>query len=300
VLTLVTTVVLTGPVVAQAAANPSTGECLAASDASLQTNTLREERAQLLVCAARTCPTEVRQECASRLTEVTAKTPTVIFIVKDPSGVDLSAVKVTMDSLVLATRLDGKPLSVDPGEHNFTFEAQGQPRLTRKLSLQERVKDRREVVVLGAPDPGMTSAPPPAPQPSTAVPPASPSTFLPPSPDRSVLEPGPALDTQRVLALVSGGIGVVSLGVGTAFGVVAISKRNEARTACPGTACASETGVQDWSSANAAGNVATVGFILGGAGVLGSLALWFTARPSGPARAHVTLGLGSVQMTGTW
>jgi hypothetical protein len=120
------------------AANPTTADCLTASEASLESGNehhLRGERNQLLVCAAASCPADIRKECVRRVDEVNAAIPTITFEAKDGSGADVSAVKVTMDSEVLAERLEGTALSIDPGEHTFTFETAGQPAVTRKLVI---------------------------------------------------------------------------------------------------------------------------------------------------------------------
>jgi hypothetical protein len=133
------------------AAGPKTAECLAASEASLKSaadHKLRAELSQLLVCAAPTCPKDIRKECEGRVDEVTQQIPTIIFAAKNGSGGDLSAVKVTMDGEVLAPKLDGTALSVDPGEHKFTFEVAGQPPVDKTLVLHEGEKDRREKMVL--------------------------------------------------------------------------------------------------------------------------------------------------------
>src|SRR5579864_2251399 len=104
------------------AEGPTVADCLASSDASLKLgreHRLREERAQLLICAATDCPVVIRNECIRRVDEVNAAIPTLIFEAKDAAGNDLSAVKVTMDGEVLAQSLDGTALSIDPGLHTF-------------------------------------------------------------------------------------------------------------------------------------------------------------------------------------
>ena len=83
------------------AADPRIAECLAASEASLQSGAqhlLRTERNQLLVCSAASCPGDVRRECSRRVEEVNASIPTLIFEARDAAGQDLSAVKVTLDA----------------------------------------------------------------------------------------------------------------------------------------------------------------------------------------------------------
>jgi hypothetical protein len=49
-----------------------------------------------------------------RVDEINAAIPTVIFEAKDGAGGDLSAVRVTMDGEVLAERLEGTALSINP------------------------------------------------------------------------------------------------------------------------------------------------------------------------------------------
>jgi hypothetical protein len=134
------------------AADPTKAECLAASSASLQSDgdhKLRLERSQLLVCSSTSCPTVIRKECMTRAEQVSSQIPTLIFGAKDPSGADLIEVKVTMDGEVLAERLDGTSLAIDPGEHSFRFETPGQEPVTRRLLIQEAQKDRHEVIVFG-------------------------------------------------------------------------------------------------------------------------------------------------------
>jgi hypothetical protein len=133
-------------------ADPSTAECLAATESSVKLGNdhkLRAERAQFLVCAAASCPTDIRKDCASQVESVSAQIPTIIFEAKDPSGADINAVKVTMDGEVLAERLEGTALSIDPGEHTFAFETAGQPPVTRKFTIQQAQKDRHERITFG-------------------------------------------------------------------------------------------------------------------------------------------------------
>jgi hypothetical protein len=262
------------------AADPTTADCLAASDASLKSGNehkLRTERAQLLVCAATSCPADIRKECVRRVDDVNAAIPTIIFEAKDGSGKDLSAVKVTMDGELLAERLEGTALSIDPGEHTFVFETAGQPPLSKQFVIRESQKERRESIVIGpvvASDVGGAS-------------------------DKGA-EGASGLGTQRILAIVAGGVGVVGLGLGGVFGVMAMSKKSDAKNMCPDQ-CANQSGVNAWSDAKSAGNISTIAFIAGGVALAGGAALWFTAKPAsnGP-RAQVGVGPGSIQLKGTW
>ncbi|MFZ5892292.1 MAG: hypothetical protein ACOY0T_14635 [Myxococcota bacterium] len=255
------------------AADPTTADCLAASDASLKAGNehkLRAERAQLLICAAPSCPADIRKECTRRVEEVNAAIPTIVFEVKDAAGNDLSAVKVSMDGEVLAERLEGSALSIDPGEHTFTFEAAGQPVTIKQLLVREAEKERRELVRLG----GVST--------NTGL---GTQTSAPPLPAG---EPSGGLGGQKIGALVAAGVGVVGLGLGSAFGLSAMSKKDRAEELCPNQ-CADDAGVEAWRDARSAGNLSTVFFIIGGVGVAAAATLWFTApRSSGATQVGVS------------
>jgi hypothetical protein len=212
--------------------------------------------------------------------EVNAQIPTIVFSAKDPKGADLSAVKVSMDGEVLAERIEGAALSIDPGEHTFMFETAGQSPVTEKLVIVQGQKDRREQITFRQ---GGAAAPTQA----------APST---PSPTDSG---GRGIGTQKVLALVAGGLGVVGLGVGTVVGVIALSKKSDAQNVCPND-CPTEDGVNKWNDATSTGNISTIALIVGGVGVVGGAVLWFTAPSGSSSSPQVGLGLGGLQVKGTW
>ncbi len=297
-LTIVVAAVLLVDVGVAKAADPTTADCLAASDASLKRGNehkLRSERAQLLVCAAASCPADIRKECVSRVDELNAQIPTIIFAAKDASGSDLSAVKVTMDGEVLAERVEGTALSIDPGEHMFLFETAGESAVTKTLVIRQGEKDRREAVAFGT----MTTTPsitPLATQPNAPPAPTSAAS----SPELPATASGHGLGTQKILALVAGGLGIVGLGVGSAFGVMAVSQKSDAQNACPGTQCPTQDGVNKWSNAGTTGDISTIGLILGGVAIAGAAVLWFTSPSSSGATTQVGFGPGTLQVKGTW
>jgi hypothetical protein len=267
------------------AADPTTADCLAASEASLKAanvHHLRAERGYLLICAASSCPGDIRKECLRRVDEVNADIPTMVFSARDgSSGNELSAVKVTMDGEVLAERLEGTAVSIDPGEHTFTFETPGQTTLTKQFLVQQAQKDRRETIVFGAP-------------PSTTVATGVTSSPLPGTPPPAGRNGG--LGTQRALAIAAWGIGLAGIGVGAAFGLVAMSDKNDAQNQCPNS-CATQAGVDAWHKAGTAATASTIGFVAGGVGVVGGLLLWFTAPRT---NTQLAIGPTELQLRGTW
>jgi len=274
-------------------AQPTTNECITTYEEFVplrKNHQLKAARAKLLTCSSDSCPPDIRAECVSRLTEVDASMPTVVFEAKDAAGAMVFAVKVKMDGEVLAERLKGSALPIDPGEHTFTFEVAGRPSIEKHLMIFEGEKLRRERVefeALAAPNPV-------SPSPVTV---AKSEVVEPP--------PGPAarppLGKTRIVALSLAGVGVAATGVGVAFSFVAMSRRDTANGICPGD-CASTEGVEAWKRATSAGNIATGAFIVGAAGIASGVAVWLLAKPGsdGAPATQISFGPGGIQMTGRW
>jgi hypothetical protein len=252
------------------------------ADANLHAQELRRDgkisatREALRSCAAPSCPALVRDDCTKRLDELEKAQPTLVFEATDGKGNDVSAVTVTMDGQPFAERLGGTPLAVDPGEHTFVFQAAGQPPLEKKIVVREGEKGRLERVSLGLP-----------------APPAG----EPPSASTSTVSTG--FGTSKVLAVVAGAVGVAGVGVGSAFGLIAISKKNDAENACPNV-CRSSGDASKWSDAKSTGNISTIAFAVGGVALAAGVVLWVTAPSSTGPSAQVGIGPGSLQLAGTW
>jgi hypothetical protein len=224
---MIPAIVLVAP--ASRAGDPTWADCIQANEESIRLqrgDQLREARERLLVCAARTCPGEVRAQCEQHLVDVNASIPTIVFEAKDVAGNDLSAVRVSMDGKPLADRLEGAAISIDPGSHSFHFESHGLPPVDKSFVLHQGEKERREPIAFGAP-----------------VPTQSASSWSP----------------LRTVGLVTAGAGIVGLGIGSVFGAMAISDKGNARCDANGT-CASGSLNNAYNHATAS----TVGFVAGG------------------------------------
>ena len=251
--------------------------CIAASEQALtlrKDGKLHDALQQLAICAEASCSSEVKADCAQRIDTVDAAMPTLVLGAKDGAGNDLYDVRVSMDGAPLTSRLDGRPLSIDPGEHAFTFEIDGTAPVEKKLVLREGEKDRHESVVLGPPPA------PPAPAPSLAMP------QLPPPPPASA-----ALGTQKTLAIVGGGVGVVWVALGAWFGAFAASSQSQEKSDCGAKACNARQATEDYDTARTDATVSTIAFVIGGAALAAGAVLWFTAPhdhpPEGAARLRV-------------
>lgn len=126
-----------------------------------------------------------------------------------------------------------------------------------------------------------------------------------PGNDGSTPEPGTAGATQRTVGLVVGGLGVVGLGIGAVFGIVAMNKENTAQQSdCKGDYC-NQAGLQLGQDAHSAATASTIAFGVGAAAVAGGVALYFLApkSPSTPTvgmRASALPGGASFGVVGAW
>jgi hypothetical protein len=261
--------------------------CIAASEQSLvlrHQGKLHDALKELAVCADPKCPEEVKTECGRRIDLVGTAMPTLVLVAKDGAGNDLNAVTVTMDGAPLVPSLDGRALSIDPGEHTFRFETAGQPPVEKKLVVREGEKDRQVSVVLGA---APAAVVPPAPSPPAAPPPAAPHPT--------------SWSTRKTLALVGGGTGVVGLGLGIVFGVYAKSSQSQEKSNCSSTSQCSNRNQsnEDYSVARQNAMASTISAVAGAALVAAGGVLWFTAPKTNPdiraARAR-TLGVAPTVM----
>ncbi|MBX3126020.1 MAG: tetratricopeptide repeat protein [Polyangiaceae bacterium] len=137
---------------------------------------------------------------------------------------------------------------------------------------------------------------------------------LPAAPPEVVRDPEPAPPVaavsssgQRTLGYVLGGVGVVGVGVGTYFGLRAISKEKQSDERCTDAGC-DQRGLDLSSEASTAATISNVGFAIGAVGVAAGAYFLVTASSSPTetrARSpRLTAGVGkqgaSVVVQGAW
>ncbi len=81
----------------------------------------------------------------------------------------------------------------------------------------------------------------------------------------------------RVAAVAAGSAGIVSLGVGAAFGAAVLSNADTANALCVGNRCSSQRGVDAARAASTSSTVATVGVSLGVGLLATGAALWIAS-----------------------
>jgi hypothetical protein len=262
------------------AADPTLTECVAANEKAgplEHAGKLRAARASLMQCVALSCPALVRDDCIKGETRVELAIPSVVFVAKDPAGNDLSAVRVSVDGVLLADKLVGNALDVDPGEHSFKFEAAGLPPLEKSLIIQVGEKNRRESVVLGAAIArGRPDTPPILPATATTE------------------QPRTSGATQKAV-----GIAVGAVVVGSVFGLEANAKWKDAEKGCSPNCAATATARTDATQAHQYATVANIALPVGGAAVLAGIMLWtLVPRAKTMTAAHLAPFFTSGQWVG--
>ncbi len=104
--------------------------------------TFLQARASFANCAVESCEEALRQFCSDSLVELDKQIPSIVLAARDGEGHDLVDVRVTVDGVVMATKLDGKPIPVDPGSHTIRFETGPNSLIELKIVAQAGEKSR--------------------------------------------------------------------------------------------------------------------------------------------------------------
>jgi len=234
---------------------------------------------------APSAPAPFKKAQVSASAELAAIEPRIPTIHVTARGGGSKHVEITMDGKPVPDALVGIARPVDPGPHKLRATAEGMQSDERQLDVQE--KDRLTVVLelraTTAPaPPAATPEMPPAQRPSA---PAASSTATEPTPPAPDSGGGPL----RPISIGMMGVGVVGLGVGTVFAVLASSKRSEADEAYAkcGNPCPEERGGpavrQLDDDATAKSTVAVISLIAGGVLTAGGIVLFaVSGSPSRP------------------
>jgi hypothetical protein len=197
-------------------------------------------------------------------------------------GSDVPGLEVKRDGAVVGHAEFGTALPVDPGTHTVEASAPGKQPWSGKVDVAAKQKDATVTVTLvDAPAP--PPPPPPPPNPAGTGTPPPPPTQPPPQETSS-------WSTQKTLAVVAGGVGVVGVAVGSIFGLRAKSKNDEALQPqnCPTSSLCTQNGLNLTNDAKSAASLSTIGFVAGGVLVAAGVVLWVTA-PSSTTQTGIRL-----------
>ena len=236
---------------------------------------LLEARKALALCAAPSCGAEVSDACQKGIADINGILPSVVFVPRNGAGEDVAGVKLSVDGMPYAERLDGSAVVIDPGEHEFRFEVAGQQPVSKRFVLRDGEVNRREEILIGPPAP----APRPAPQ-------TAPSVVV----VNSVAPTGkPQLDSrgsvQRTIGTVLLAVGLpIGLIATVSYGAVAWSNWSSAQDHCKSGPCGSGSPAQgERQDAGSAASNANIAGVLTGVVLVGGIVLRVTA----PARRPI-------------
>lgn len=218
-----------------------------------------------------------------RATSLEARVPSLAVVVPPRSVV--AGLTIARDGEPLPKTAWGTAIPLDPGEHSIIASAPSRKTL-RIGALLPAARDTVTVTVPPLEDESSAPLlePPPAP--------IGPTPTTPPQPHFS---PSPAASTGRVVGLAIGGMGVTAIGVGAAFGLVALSKLQQANGGpCDPSDRCSPAGLELRQDAERAGNASTAWLVVGGAALVSGVLLYMA---SGPAATSNT-GVGVSPMMG--
>jgi hypothetical protein len=84
-----------------------------------------EASSEALICAASECGAVLSDECGKLYGETLAATPSVVVGARTADGSELRDVSITLDGSEQPVPVDGAPLLLNPGNHEFSFSAVG-------------------------------------------------------------------------------------------------------------------------------------------------------------------------------
>jgi hypothetical protein len=160
------------------------GKLLAASEA-------------LVGCFEATCPPFLSKECSNVYAEVQVILPSITLRATDGQGRLLREVRVLLDGRLIAQRLGGRTIPLDPGVHQLRFENAHRPPVTTEVLIAEGVKNRLVSVKFSDAETEPASKAAAAGASAVTPPPAPPAKASPP-----------------IAAYVTGGVGVLALAGG--------------------------------------------------------------------------------------
>jgi serine/threonine-protein kinase len=179
---------------------------------------------------------------------------------------------------VVLPDLYGVAAPVDPGLVEIEAGAPNRRRYTTQVKIGPRAKEVVSVPTLEV-EPG-AEAPPVAPVAAgTAVAPTETPAERPS--EAPPKDSAPASGPDHTLAYIVGGVGIIGIGVGSYFGLRAMSKNSDAEEFCnDANVCTDQQGIDLTQEAKDAALISNIGFAVGGAALATGIVL-FIAAPGG-------------------
>jgi hypothetical protein len=226
------------PTLPAAPAHDEAHACVAAYETAQimqQNDHLTEAREALRFCARPVCPAIASVDCMRWLGDVERTMPSIVLQARVRER-EVTQVVVALDGKEILQQLDGRAVEVDPGPHHLSLTLPGQRPIETTFVARAGEKNRLVSVQLEVPE---THPPTPA----------------------------AGASNRRRDGWIVGGVGLVSLLVGGAFGVRAITANNASNDVCPARRCSDSSALADNGDARTAAWVSDIGIGVGLVGV---------------------------------
>ena len=205
--------------------------------------------------------------------------------------------QVRRNSVLVSTELSGTPTPVDPGEVLVDASAPGRLPFSTKVKVAAKARVAVTIPALSpAPEAAPAAVPPPVAREASAA--TVPADSVSPAPAPTPVSTPASAERASLVPWIVGGAGVVALGVGSYFGLRAISNADQARETCPNGLCNDAQGEAAANDAHTQATISNVCFVLGAAAVATGAVLYFTLPTKGgkqvgmlPMLDQSTLGL---------
>jgi hypothetical protein len=229
--------------------------------------------------------TDARAAAAALADKLAARIPSVEIAV---TGIAANVTpSVTLDGSALSSSQLTLPRKINPGAHTVMAAAPGYTFVRRAVTVPEGETMKVELALTST---GATSG---------SAPSFPPMAIIPPDPPRRVSQ-------ERAAGFAVGFVGLIGVGVGAAFGGMAIAKNDltkrsisGAEPPCDAQSFCDASGKALRYEAFQAATISTVGFIAGGVLLAGGAVLILTAPAPVPVPI-VAIGPGSISVMGSW
>jgi hypothetical protein len=216
-----------------------------------------------------------------------------------PASVAAAGPEVRRDGVIVGSAAWGTAIPLDPGSHVIAVSAPHKQPWSQAITVLPNGMSQTVMVgELQAEVPARPLSSPATAQPVGTEAAQRTAEWTPPANEPK--------NTQRWVGLATGGVGVVALGIGTAFALKSKSDDDKAAKRCPQDLCDAQ-GMSNNDDALAAKKAATVSFVIGGVAVVAGLVVFLTAPSASPRPVasiaiapQIGSGSGGLAAVGRW
>lgn len=190
-----------------------------------------------------------------------------------PGAADITGLEIKDNGASMGKGTLGIALAVDPGEHHIEVSAPGYLPWSTKITIGKEADSKTATIPVLEKDPNAKVTGPGTTGPGT-------------TPPGGTTDGGGS--SLKTAGFVVGGVGVVGIGLGAVFGILAsgdVSSAEDDATLCPNKVC-TPAGREQIDSASTKATVSTIGFAVGGAALAAGVLMILLAPSSTETAQH--------------